>query len=61
MIEFGPSMGLAATVFIALLIAVAFGAYKIGYSEGAEAGRAYERKYGEKGVDLSLGEDRERD
>ena len=61
MIEFGPNMGLAATVFIALLIAVAFGAYKIGYSEGAKAGRAYERMYGEKGVDLSLGKDRERD
>ena len=54
MVGFGPDIALAATLFVALLIAVAFGAYKIGYSEGAKAGRAYERKYGEKGIDLDL-------
>ena len=47
MINFGPETALGVTVFIALLIAVAFISYKRGYSEGAKAGRAYERKYGE--------------
>ena len=49
MINFGPETALGVTVFIALLIAVAFISYKRGYSEGAKAGRAYERKYGEGG------------
>lgn len=57
MIEFGPEVAIAATVFVALLIAVAPGAYKMGYSEGTKAGRAYERRYGEKGLDLDRRDD----
>ena len=52
MISFGPEVALAVTVSVALLIAVAFTSYKRGYFEGSKAGRAYERKYGERGIEI---------